>query len=199
MKLFISWSGENSRRLADLFRHFIPTIFQRAAVFTTTEDIEKGSNWISNIESQLSESDAALLCVTPEAMNSPWLLFEAGALSKSIGPNRIIPVLAGLSPVDLTGPLIQFQTTKLEKRDIKKLLSYFNSEFNLGLNGSSFESLFEALWPNFEREMHRIVSRLEDTSTEEGPQVKSNRELLEETVQEIRNLKARLNAVEKKA
>jgi hypothetical protein len=46
-------------------------------------DIDKGTRGLPAIAQQLEETQFGLICLTPESMNAPWLLFEAGALSKS--------------------------------------------------------------------------------------------------------------------
>ena len=81
MKVFISWSGDQSKKIAQLFRDWLPTVIQAIEPFVSSEDIEKGARWNTDIAQELKESSFGLICVTKDNLNSQWLNFEAGALS----------------------------------------------------------------------------------------------------------------------
>src|SRR5262249_21031336 len=46
-----------------------------------SDNIEKGLPWFQAVEEQLASADAALLSITPENADSPWMHYEAGAIS----------------------------------------------------------------------------------------------------------------------
>jgi hypothetical protein len=54
------------------------------------EDIEAGQRWSVEIESHLDASAIGIICVTPENQSEPWLNFEAGAISKKVGTERLV-------------------------------------------------------------------------------------------------------------
>ena len=62
----------------------------------------------SKIADQLSSTGFAIVCVTPENQERPWLNFEAGAISKHV-ENRVTPYLFDIKKPDLKRPLGQFQ------------------------------------------------------------------------------------------
>lgn len=194
MKIFISWSSRSSREFADALREFIPLIIQRAQPFTTTADIEKGSRWMTEISEQLDQAKIALICVTPESLDSPWLAFEAGALSKSLSVESVIPVLVGLSPVDLTGPLIQFQSCSGDKDGIRRILRLINDGIEDSLPLDRLNLMFEALWPQL---AWRIESISADSKNPAFMAARSDRDLLKELIEEVRTLKRRINEIEK--
>jgi hypothetical protein len=84
VKVFISWSGELSRRLADEIQRWLPATLQFVKPYFTPVDIEKGTKWVSEISAELSKSHVGIICLTKENLSSPWILFEAGALSKNL-------------------------------------------------------------------------------------------------------------------
>jgi hypothetical protein len=45
MKVFISWSGETSRRIAEVIRDQLPNALQFVRPFFSHEDIDKGARW----------------------------------------------------------------------------------------------------------------------------------------------------------
>jgi hypothetical protein len=70
----------------------------------------------------LEGAELGILCLTKENLSSPWILFEAGALSKSMSEGRVVPLLVDLQPTDLDGPLSQFQAITATKEGIRRLL-----------------------------------------------------------------------------
>ena len=82
MKVFISWSGELSRRVAEILRGWLPNVNQKLDTFVSSQDIEMGSRWEEGIAGQLAGTHCGILCLTPQNREKPWVLFEAGALSK---------------------------------------------------------------------------------------------------------------------
>ena len=108
MKVFLSWSGARSKFLAEALRLWIPRVIQSVKPWMSDEDISAGARWSKDLSLQLSEAKLGIICVTPENQNNPWLLFEAGALSKTLDHTNVCPFLHELSPGQLAGPLSQF-------------------------------------------------------------------------------------------
>jgi hypothetical protein len=54
-------------------------------------------------------------------LNSPWILFEAGALSKSLVNGRVVPFLIDIQPEEMNGPLSQFQAVSMTKDGVRDL------------------------------------------------------------------------------
>src|ERR1039457_7341444 len=107
MKIFLSWSGDRSLAVATALRDWLPSVIQAVRPWISSTDIDKGSRWASEIASQLQECSIGIICVTPENRESSWLLFESGALSKSIGTYVCTPPLPFLSTTR-TSPLLAY-------------------------------------------------------------------------------------------
>ena len=93
MKVFISWSGDLSHKVAIVIRDWLPAILQYVEPYVSSEDIDKGVRWSSDISKELDNSKFGILCVTKENFEAPWLNFEAGALGKSFETGRVSPFL----------------------------------------------------------------------------------------------------------
>ena len=121
-RILISWSGERSEKIAEILREWLPNILPGVEPWLSSEDIRKGSRWSLHLATELEATQFGLLVVVPENQDSPWLNFEAGAISKWVEHARVAPLLFGMSPSELRGPLAQFQATEFTKNDVIRLL-----------------------------------------------------------------------------
>jgi hypothetical protein len=88
-----------------------------------SDDVEKDTRRSSEVAKQLDEATVGL---TPSNLDSDWLLFEAGTISKKVQQGLVCPLLIDLKPSDVVGPLAQFQFTTLSKDNCKKLVETLN-------------------------------------------------------------------------
>lgn len=179
MDVFISWSGKISGELAKVLRDWLPSVIQAAKPYFSTDDIEKGTRGNTMLAQKLEGSGVSILCLTRENLEAPWIMFEAGSLSKSLDNSRVCPILFGdLSTTDLKGPLTNFQAAKFNKEDMLKVIATINSQLgDAALESKVLDNVFEKWWPELEQKVKDILSRApEDVSGE----VRSDRELLEE-------------------
>src|SRR4051794_33907999 len=109
MKVVISWSGQLSHGVALALRDWLPSVIQSIEPFVSSEDIDKGARWSSDIPKELEDSSFGILCIPTQNLDAPWVNFEAGALSKSLERSRVAPFLFGVDRTDVKGPLLQFQ------------------------------------------------------------------------------------------
>jgi len=189
MRVFISWSGNRSKSVAQLLRDWLPAVIQAARPYFSPNDIAKGARWSSEVALELQESKIGILCVTSENLLAPWLMFEAGALAKSLDQSRVIPLLFDLEPSALTGPLAQFQAVKFEEQEVRKLVAAVNEQLGpAALAESVLDSVFDKWWPELEAGVSRLREAAPSKNT--GPQ-RSDRELIEEVLGIVRDLRFR--------
>ncbi len=199
MKIFISWSGDKSKDVAKYLKSWIEQIIQAAEPWISV-DIDKGKKWNGEIVNELSESRVGIICITRDNLNSPWILFEAGALSKA-SDSYVCTFLIDITPTDLTGPLSIFQATRFNREDIFKLLTSINNNVNLAggksLTTENLKSLFKVFYPQLEEEINKILS---SSKVDTKEVIRTDRELLEEAVQLLRKSKTPIeNNLEKEA
>ncbi len=186
MKVFISWSGDTSRRVAELLRDWIPDVIQTIEPFLTVRDMEKGTRWFSEISEELEGSDHGIICVTPDNKEAPWIHFEAGALAKKVGKSKVCPLLINLEPHDLKGPLVQLQVTRDTREEFLLLFRSLNREIDKPLADERLKTYFDRTWDPFEKELEEIkgsVPASEETIRTEDDKLN---EILEYVRREIR-------------
>jgi hypothetical protein len=91
MKVFISWSGPTSEKIAVRLHECLPLMHPAVTPFITTADIDKGANWPGDLRRELEQSHYGIVCLTRGNVSSAWLAFEAGALSKQLARLRLRP------------------------------------------------------------------------------------------------------------
>ena len=91
MKVFVSWSGTRSRLIARELSAWLKDVFQGIETWMSEADIKAGARWADKLSEELQRSNFAVMCLTPENMGSPWMLFEAGAISRSVERGGVVP------------------------------------------------------------------------------------------------------------
>lgn len=187
MKVFIGWSGERSKAMAQALHDWIPLVLHNVEPWVSEADIEAGERWGELVAKELADSNFGIICVTRENVNSPWVLFEAGALAKTMQGSKVIPLLLDLEIRDITGPLAQFQAKKVEMAGINEVINSINQTANNVVPEARARELFEALWPKLEKEV-KTIPKQPATEKHARPQ----HEILEELVVGVRSLDSRL-------
>ncbi len=162
MKIIISWSGSRSRVVAEALHYWLKAVIQSIEPWMSEENIETGVRWNSELARALEETRVGIICLTPENLEAPWILFEAGALSKTIEKTYVCPYLFGLAKKELNkGPLAQFQATQADKVGTKKLLATINKVTDSPLTERQLDDAFRRWWPELNRRLKRISTEEE--------------------------------------
>jgi len=186
-KVFISWSGPLSQELGEALKNWLPSALQFVKPYFSPDDIEKGVKWNSEISRELESSNIGIICLTKDNLGKPWILFEAGALSKSIEKSKVCPLLFDIDPTDVSGPLASFQGTKFFKEDFKRLFITINAVAgDSQLQQSVLYSVFEMWWPKLKDSVDTILKSSVNHTKKER---RTERDILEELLE-----LARINA-----
>ncbi|MFJ2606612.1 TIR domain-containing protein [Streptomyces sp. NPDC087425] len=206
MKVFLSWSGERSRQVAEALKHWLPDVIQEIDPWVSSQDIAKGGKGLDEITHELAATDFGIICVTPENETSRWINYEAGSLAKKFEIAHVAPFLIDMKIADLTGPLSKFQATVGENRDdVRKLIGDMNkASAGRIVAEDRLERAFARSWP----ELERTLQEARRTSPSEGVRhsiKRSEAEMLEEILllvrkQEYRgtNLEGKVDQAEEK-
>src|SRR5689334_3117480 len=157
MDVFISWSGERSRAAAEALRDWLPKIINAIKPWLSSADIDKGARWSTDVATRLEAATAGVICLTPNNLHADWIVFEAGALSKTLKSTFVCPLLIGLEPADVKGPLAQFQATRATKKELLQLLKTLNGAVGENaLPDSHIDEAFEVWWPKLHDQFNKL-------------------------------------------
>ncbi len=157
MKVFLSWSGAKSKQVAVALRDWLPGVLQSVEPWLSSEDMPIGARWASDVASALENVDVGILCLTAENISSPWLIYEAGALSKQTTAAMVMPYLLDLSPAEVRGPLAQFQCALANRDDTFRLVhALYRKSDDHPVSEKQLERIFEVWWPELDQKLSTI-------------------------------------------
>ncbi len=190
MKVFVSWSGELSKKVAAELHDWLPLLMDNIEVFYSPEDIEKGENWNQRLSTELTSCNYGLVCLTPENLTSVWINFEAGAIVNALD-SRLAALLIGLNPSELKGPISKYQATQITKEEFLQLIQDMNKRLDSPIDESILVKRFNGLWAGFESKLQEIIKK--------HPAVKGGKKVTEkvssDATEEILQLVRKQNAI----
>lgn len=189
MKIFICWSGKRSHSAAAGLASWLPKVIQSAKPWLSSSSIVPGTRWSPEVSKALEESHVGIVCVTPENLTAPWLLFEAGALSKAVETSRVVPFLLGVETRQLEGPLAQFQGVSADEDGTRSVVQLINRlEGGPGMEQDALGEVFDMWWPRLEPVFAEV---LESSPDEAAPPERSNEDVVGEILDLVRTIHRR--------
>lgn len=194
MKVFISWSGQRSKVVAELISDWLKCVIQASQPWISTRDIDRGAIWFSEINDKLKDVSVGVVCLTQENKGKPWILFETGALAKGLSTNRVCTFLIDLNPEDLQDPLAQFNHTTPNVQSVWELVRTINACLNdKALDERILKQVFDTYWPQFET---NFQSALKHNPPEEDTPPRTEQDILSEILSNTRALSNRIRKIE---
>lgn len=139
------------------------------------------------IAKELGDARVGILCLTPENLSAEWLLFEAGALSKTLDQTFVCPYLLGLEPTAVTGPLSQFQAAKADRDDTQKLIETINgADGGPGLSDDRLARAFGMFWARLDEKLKPLIAAA--PTKDQRPPQRPEREILTEILDLVRSM-----------
>lgn len=155
--LFVSWSGERSWKIAEIFSAWLKTVFKEIEVFFSSEDIDAGKRWSKELAQKLEDCEAGIFIYTEQNLDSLWMAFEAGALSKKVETGRVIPILFGPNVIDLKGPMKQFHARKFNREEVLSVLTSINKTLPVEKSLEDLNQNLRFAWSTLESNIKEIL------------------------------------------
>ena len=181
MRIFTSWSGDRSKDAALGLKSLLQDLFEEAVQVFVSEHITPGEAWAQRLGTELEQSEFGILCLTRDNWQSPWLLFEAGAIAKKFASSRVVPYLIDELPAASDrSPLAQFQHVRADREGTWRLVEAINSIRDNPKPSDRLERSFTKWWPDLEQTLKTVQA-----SNPGQPPIRSDRELLETILQRL--------------
>jgi hypothetical protein len=194
MKVFLSWSGQRSKEVANLLNDWLCCVIQASRPWISTRDLDRGSLWFGEINDQLKDTTVGIICLTQENKIRPWILFEAGALAKGLSTSRVCTLLIDLEPKDIEDPLAQFNHTFPTRESVLGLVKTLNSTLvSNALDNRILEQVFDTYWPQFEESFAKILL---NTEAQPPSKPRPKEDVLSEILENTRILNSRIRKLE---
>jgi TIR domain len=158
VNVLISWSNERSERIAAALRDWLPMVIPAVKPWVSSHDIPKGRRWSQELAAQLKESQFAILIVLRDNQGSSWLNFEAGAISKWVEVANVAPLLFGITPSELRGPIAQFQATVFTRDDMFKLIETISKAVGVAPDSAVLRRSFDFTWETLQQRVESILN-----------------------------------------
>jgi hypothetical protein len=146
--VFLSHASADAIKLDNLKQHLAAKTNNAISFFLASDgqSIPLGRNWVHRIEDELKASTLMFVFLSPAAVRSQWVFFEAGyAYSRGI---RVVPL--GMFGVDLSQvapPLGLLQGFNIQGADgLNNILATLNSEFSLTVPESFVDADYGAIF-----------------------------------------------------
>lgn len=158
MNIFISWSGIQSRKIAHELSEWLGMVIPGATRWLSEEKVELDSRWMIERANNFKDAQFFIIILTPENFRSPWLYFEAGAISANKVDAQICGYLVGVDLSQLQGgPLSQFQSVQANKGSTWQLVNSINSRLEQPIDVDQLSAMFNLYWPDFKRKLDKIL------------------------------------------
>lgn len=158
MRLFLSWSKEQSRRVARLLREWLPKVLPGIEPWMSEVDTEKGTPWWEGINDALVAASNVIVCLTKENLKSPYLYYEAGAIAGKFGRKRIYPLLLEMGSASISdGPFGQLQATFDTEEQWQLLLQSLNGGLDKPFPEAEWKTRFAEHWAELRKCLDEIA------------------------------------------
>lgn len=150
MEIFMSWSGDHSRAFAEQLKPWLEQVLPGTEVWLSSEDIDKGTIWFTEIIQRLDRCHCGVICITRENHLSPWIHFEAGGMVKGLGKTRVATILLDMDYSEVEQPLCQFNALRLNRVGAWHLVKSFNRVSDRPFKDRVLERMFDKFWPDLD-------------------------------------------------
>ena len=184
MTVFICWAGSLSKKVAQRFYEYLELSPLHVEVRFSPEGIASGERWPGWLSQSLESAHCGWLFMTRENLENKWIHFEAGSLGKDVEKSRVCPILIDITNAELRPPLSHFQARQFNEDEIFKAIQDLNAQLgNDSVREDTLKRSFERDWEDISA---TVVKAIKSDNSISSHQERSDREILEEVLAEVR-------------
>lgn len=190
LRVFVSWSTEPSREIAEAFQILLRKCVQSAEGWVSSRDIRPFSVWSQELDDQLAELVLGVLVITQDNLTAPWMLYEAGALANRAtgGIGGITCLLVDVRPTNVPQPLGRFQNVPVSREGVFELLLRIGELAPYPVVADDLSTMLEAHWAAFAAAVDAARPKIGKPAADGE---RSERAVLEEILTLVRDTSAR--------
>lgn len=191
--MFISWSEEVSKRIAYAVHDWLSSTIQAATPFVSDKNIDAGDRGLEEIGNQLDRIKTSIICLTNRNQGSPWINYEAGAISKRVSDKSyVICLLFDMEPGQVHYPLATLQNGPISEEYMAKAACTVNKSLGGPLTDAKLEASFKLTWSTRATDIEKIRTSDSQQVMKAVEPSRTSKEMFEEIVVAIREQSATL-------
>lgn len=184
-QIFISWSHNEERQIAELFKKLLLECFN-VQVFVSSQDIPCDEDFGNAIRENLKAADYGIVCLTKRTKVEPWIMFEAGVLMGRHDFSKVSFILFDMKFEDMPAPIKTRQALLFEQEDIRKLLTTVRDRLSLQ-EKNSIHNIIDEQWNQFADSVSSLLSKIPQ-QTEKESEIKRLSEEVDKLIEENKRI-----------
>lgn len=162
--VFLSWSGERSKKVAEEFQNLFKDVFDPVIdCFLSTRNIAPGARSLQILFDSLEKCNYGISFIDSENARAPWIQFEAGALSKMGEDSKVMILLLDNNTESLQGtPFSEFQYKLFNKEHIESIFDEIIKLCGQVSSRDTFLKRFENGWDLFFKNSNKILANVQN-------------------------------------
>ena len=152
VKIFISWFGNYSRKVAKELRDLLNLLYDAFELFMSESDINPSADWEFEIDNQQHNTDVMIAILTAKSIRSSAVNYEIGRMGTIKTPKtKVYTILAEstLKSVKIGWPLNKFPHAKLDRNGVQSVSEDIWKNYSCSSTNQVLNS-FRKRWGNFE-------------------------------------------------
>jgi hypothetical protein len=159
INLLLSWSGDSSKEIAEVFNTWLRVYSTELDIFFSPDKIEAGMRWNDELSQKLQDCDIGIFIYTRQNLDSLWMAFEAGALSKKIKTGKVIPLIFGEPELKLKPPISQFQAKRFSEKGVLETLESINSCLVSRKSKDDLNDFMKVAWQQLDSDINSVLNK----------------------------------------
>lgn len=162
MKIFLNWSGEESRRVADLLREWLPELFDSVEPWMAADTFGRNNRWLEANSGGFDQAAMIVACITRANIHSDWSSLDPSSFEYSVAD--IPPQLVLLASPDVNLETFRpikhpYNVLELGHDGLEILVQQINGLTDRPVQNDVLIDRFAAMWPRFEAKLKNRESR----------------------------------------
>ena len=153
--VFISWSGDRDREIAECLKLFLEDCVD-VECFVSSKCIKScDSGWKESIQAAIKKADYGIVLISKKTLHAPWLYYEGGALEGRLNFENVTIMAIDCEKNEVIPPFSLRHIRKFNKEDFE----LFFKELPDALKLKTKKAYNGRLWNSIKKKIEKIFSK----------------------------------------